>query len=233
MSRLEEIRQAEAQSHTAAYESYTLYAPGTWLSKPVKALRDLLPLYVQRNGLRVLDLGSGVGRNAIAAAMALPGSKVICVDILPMAIEKLLENAEEFGVSEQITGISGPVDGFRIEEIGYDIILAGSVLEHLDSKASALKKLAEIAAGIRPGGAVMIVMNTGVQEWDAVTGEAREPQFEVNLSPEEVRKLLGVYFGGWEVLTDQLTHQNYDVPRGERTVTISSEVVTFAARRTE
>lgn len=233
MSRLEEIRKAEAQSHTAAYERYTLYAPGTWLSRPVKALRDLLPLYVQRNGLRVLDLGSGVGRNAIAAAMALPGSKVICVDILPMAIEKLLENAEEFGVSEQIRGISGPVDGFRIEEKVYDIILAGSVLEHLDSKASALKKLAEIAAGIRPGGAVMIVMNTGVQEWDAVTGEAREPQFEVNLSPEEVRELLGVYFGGWEVLTDQLTHQNYDVPRGERTVTISSEVVTFAARRME
>ncbi len=231
MSRLEEIRRAEAQSHTAAYESYTLYAPGTWLSKPVKALRDLLPLYAERRGLRVLDLGSGVGRNAIAAARALPEAQVICVDILPMAIEKLLENAAQFGVAEQIMGISGPVDGFAMEENGYDIILAGSVLEHLDSKASAVKKLAEIAKGTRPGGAVMIVMNTGVREWDTVTGEKLEPQFEVNLSPEEVRGLLGAYFDGWEILTDRLTHQNYDVPRGERTVTISSEVVTFAARR--
>lgn len=231
MSRLEKIRQAEAQSHTAAYETYTLYAPGTWLSRPVKALTELLPLYTEHRGLSVLDLGSGVGRNAIAAALALPQSRVTCVDILPMAIEKLLENAESFGVSGQITGISGPVDAFSIEEEGYDMILAGSVLEHLDSRDSAAKKLSEIAKGIRPGGAVMIVMNTGVMEWDTQTMEAREPQFEVNLPTGEARGLLDVYFRGWEILTDRLTHQNYDVPRGERTVTISSEVVTFTARR--
>lgn len=231
MSRLEEIRQAEAQSHTAAYETYTLYAPGTWLSRPVKALTELLPLYAEQRGLKILDLGSGVGRNAIAVALALPQSRVTCVDILPLAIEKLLENAAQFGISEQITGISGSVDGFEIEENGYDIILAGSVLEHLDSKDSAAKKLSEIAKGIRPGGAVMIVMNTGVMEWDKQTMEAREPQFEVNLPTGEARGLLDVYFRGWKILTERLSHQNYDVPRGERTVTISSEVVTFAARR--
>ncbi|MBP3659798.1 MAG: GNAT family N-acetyltransferase, partial [Oscillospiraceae bacterium] len=44
-SRLTEIRRAEAQSHTAAYERLELYAPGSWLSKPVKALGALLPLY--------------------------------------------------------------------------------------------------------------------------------------------------------------------------------------------
>ena len=44
MSRLTEIREAEALSHTAAYETLELYAPGSWLSKPVKALGALLPL---------------------------------------------------------------------------------------------------------------------------------------------------------------------------------------------
>ena len=86
MNRLAQIRQAEAESHTAAYENLTLYAPGSWLSKPVKALEALLPLYESRAGLRVLDLGSGVGRNAIACARRLPGSAVECVDILPLAI---------------------------------------------------------------------------------------------------------------------------------------------------
>ena len=94
MSRLEAIRRAEAESHTAAYETLQLYAPGSWLSKPVKALEALLPLYADRKGLRVLDLGSGVGRNAIACARTLKGAQVTCVDILPMAIEKLMENAE-------------------------------------------------------------------------------------------------------------------------------------------
>ena len=146
MSRLREIREAEALSHTAAYETLELYAPGSWLSKPVRALEALLPLYEDKIGLRVLDLGSGVGRNAIACAQRLKDSTVECVDILPLAIEKLRENAEKLGVSEQITGSCGPVDGFEIERDGYDLILAASVLEHLDSSDGAGRKMQEIAA---------------------------------------------------------------------------------------
>lgn len=230
-SRLTEIRRAEAQSHTAAYESLELYAPGSWLSKPVKALGALLPLYAEKRGLRVLDLGSGVGRNAIACARELPGCTVECVDILPIAIEKLLENAEKMDVGESVRGIAAPVDGFEIQENGYDLILAASVLEHLDSRASAIRKMGQIARGIRPGGAAMILMNTGVREWDADTGEMLDAQFEVNLPPEEVRALLDDFFRGWEVLWDKCIHYEYPVPRGERVAVISSEVVTFTARR--
>ncbi len=231
MNRLEAIRRAEAESHTAAYESLTLYAPGSWLSKPVKALEALLPLYADREGLRVLDLGSGVGRNAIACARALKGAQVTCVDILPMAIEKLMENAETFGVDRQIQGIAAPVDGYPVELEGFDIILAGSVLEHLDSRASTLRTLDSICRGIRPGGAVMIVMNTGVKEWDVRTGETLDPQFEVNLPPEEARGLFADTFRGWEVLWDKTIHYEYEVPRGDRIAMISAEVVTYTARR--
>ena len=230
-TRLTEIRRAEAESHTAAYESLELYAPGSWLSKPVKALGALLPLYAGRPGLRVLDLGSGVGRNAIACARELPECSVECVDILPVAIEKLLENAEKMGVGDSIRGIAAPVDGFEIERNGYDLILAASVLEHLDARASVVRKLREIAAAIRPGGAVLIVMNTGVREWDSKTGEPLPPQFEVNLPPEEVRTLLGAAFRGWEILWDRCIHYEYQVPRRDRTAVISAEVVTFTARR--
>lgn len=231
MNRLARIRQAEAESHTAAYESLELYAPGSWLSKPVKALESLLPLYEAGTGLRCLDLGCGVGRNAIACARRLPGCTVECVDILPVATQKLRENAEKMGVSRQIRGITAPVDRFRVEPQGYDLILAASVLEHLDSKACAIRKLREIAGGIRPGGAVLLVMNTGVREWDAVTGEPMEAQFEVNLPPEEVRALLEEVFSGWEILWDRCIHYEYEVPRGGRNAEIHAEVVTFTARR--
>ena len=232
MNRLETIRRAEAESHTAAYERLTLYQPGSWLSKPIKALEALLPLYADREGLKVLDLGSGVGRNAIACARALKSAQVTCVDILPMAIEKLMENAETFGVSGQIQGISAPVDGYAIEPEGYDLILAGSVLEHLDSPESSRKTLDAISRGIRPGGAVLIVMNTGVREWDTETGAALDPQFEVNLPPEEACGLFADTFRGWEVLWDKTIHYEYEVPRGDRNAMIWAEVVTFAARRT-
>ena len=231
MIRLEKIRKAEADSHRASYENLELYAPGSWLSKPVKALEALLPEYEDRRGLRVLDLGSGVGRNAIACAQRLKDSTVECVDILRLAIEKLRENAERLGVSEQITGVCGPVDGFEIERDGYDLILAASVLEHLDSRDGAVRKMQEIADGIRPGGAVLIVMNTGVREWDVRTGEPLDPQFEVNLPPEEARGLFADTFRGWEVLWDKTIHYEYEVPRGERNAMISAEVVTFTARR--
>ena len=197
----------------------------------MKALEALLPLYTDREGLRVLDLGSGVGRNAIACARALKSAQVTCVDILPMAIEKLLENAETFGVDRQIQGIAAPVDGYPVEQEGYDLILAGSVLEHLDSTASTLRTLDSICRGIRPGGAVMIVMNTGVKEWDVRTGENLDPQFEVNLPPEEAHALFARTFRGWEVLWDKTIHYEYEVPRGDRIAMISAEVVTYTARR--
>ena len=231
MNRLEQIRKAEAESHTAAYESLQLYAPGSWLSKPVKALEALLPLYESRRGLRVLDLGSGVGRNAIACARRLPDSTVEWVDILPVASEKLRDNAEKLGVSRQIKGITAPVDGFRVEQSGYDLILAASVLEHLDSRESAVAKMKEIAGGVRPGGAVLLLMNTGVKEWDAQTGAALAAQFEVNLLPREVRALLAENFSGWEVLWDKCIHYEYEVPRSGRKALIHAEVVTFTARR--
>ena len=233
MNRLAQIRKAEAESHTAAYENLELYAPGSWLSKPVKALEALLPLYGSRRGLRVLDLGSGVGRNAIACAQRLPDSVVECVDILPVAIEKLLEYGEKLGVSRQIRGITAPVDGFSVTRDGYDIILAASVLEHLDSRESVERKLAEISLGIRPGGAVLIVMNTGVREWDTETGELLEPQFEVNLPPRDARALLEKTFPGWQILWDRCIHYEYEVPRGSRLAMICAEVVTFTARRPE
>ncbi len=225
---LEAIRRAEAQSHEAAYRELELYAPGSWLSGPVKALSGVLE--VLAGPVDALDLGSGVGRNAIAVAKALPGSTVTCVDILPIAIEKLRENAAAHGVAGSIRGILSPVDTFIIEEGRFDLILAASVLEHLDAPAACAAKVREIARGIRPGGAVLVVMNTGILEWDE-SGKPLPPQFEVNLPPQAAQELLDRAFSGWDILRRTCTHYRYSVPRGTRTVTIESEVITFAARR--
>ena len=233
MNRLDRIRKAEAESHTAAYENLTLYAPGSWLSKPVRALEVLLERYENRQGLRVLDLGSGVGRNAIACAQRLSDCVVECVDILPIAVEKLMENADRLGVSGKIRGVVAPVDGFSVPKSGYDMILAASVLEHLDSKISAERKLREIVGGIRSGGAVLIVMNTGVTECAVKSGAPLDPQFEVILPPDEARNLLADAFRGWEVLWDKCIHYEYEVPRGDGMALISAEVVTYVARRPE
>lgn len=102
--RLDLIRKAEAESHTQAYTSHSLFSPGSWLAKPVKTVMELLPLFEGYTNFRALDLGSGVGRNSIPVAQhfsSIP-CRVDCVDILELAIAKLNENAKQYGVENCI-----------------------------------------------------------------------------------------------------------------------------------
>jgi len=182
-----------------------------------------------------LDLGSGVGRNSIAIAKQFQGipCRVDCVDILELAIEKLMENAKRFGVEECIHGIVSPIEEFEIVPDTYDLILAVSALEHIDSKESFVKKLEEMREGIKPHGVVCLVVNSEVREKNKETGEELFPQFEVNLPTEELQKLLQKTFMGWEVLKSNVRGQQYDIPRDGCISEISTNVVTFVARRTK
>lgn len=230
MDRLQKIRRAEEKSHTQAYNAYALFTPGSWLANPVKTVLELIPLLEGRSGLRALDLGCGVGRNCIPIAKALD-AQVECVDILPLAIEKLEENAEIHGVSRNIRGIVSGIDAFPIQRNHYDLILAISALEHMDSAGSFTGKLREIRDSLLPGGIVCMIVNSGVEERDAETGESLHPQFEVNLPTAQMRQLLRTAFSGMGVIKETVVHQEYDISRGNSLSHLTSQVVTFVAQK--
>ena len=230
MEKLEHIRRAEAESHTQAYTQHALFEPGSWLAKPVKTVQECVERLQGREGLRVLDLGCGVGRNCIPVAQALD-AVVDCVDILPLAIEKLIENAAEYGVKDKINGIISGIDKFPIAENSYDLILAVSALEHMDGPESFTAKLQEIKSGLRPGGIVCLIVNSGVTEQDSSTGENLAPQFEVNLPTDDLLALLQSVFDGMEVLKQTVVHQEYDIPREKGLSHLNTDVVTFVACR--
>ena len=177
------IRQAEAASHTEAYSKHTLFSAGSWLAKPVKTVMDLLSLFEGYTVFRGLDLGSGVGRNCIPVAQCFKEipCRIDCVDILDLAIEKLKENARQYGVADNIHGIVSPMDDYEIKADSYDLIMAISALEHIESETAFEKKLLEIRDGLRTGGIACLIINSGVIERNSVTGEEQMPQFEVNL----------------------------------------------------
>ena len=230
---LAKIRESERKSHIEMYSNEELYKEGSWLRKPIKAVLDLLPLFENYKELHVLDLGSGVGRNSLAIAQyfsKIP-CRVECVDILDLAIEKLLDNAKEYGVETSVYGIVTPIENFVIKENDYDFILAVSALEHVDSKESLISKLKEINRGIRRNGIVCLIMNSEVSEKDKETGEVLEPQFEVNLSTKEMQEVLRQTFEGWEVLKDMVREQQYDVPREGKVSHLQTKVVTLIARK--
>lgn len=229
---LAQIRENERNSHKEIYSTEALYSGDSWLKKPVKTVTDLFPYFEAHTSLRVLDLGCGVGRNCIAIAQQFQDipCRIDCVDILDFAIETLQDNARKFGVSESIHGITCALEAYPIPENTYDLILAVSALEHVDSESSFRRKMAEIKDGVRKSGMVCLIINSGVREYDKQTGEAVDAQFEVNLPTESLQALLSEIFAGWEIVKSTVREQRYDIPRGARICDLHSNVVTYVAK---
>ena len=231
--RLKRIRESERKSHEEIYTDEKLYATDSWLKKPIKTVRDIMPLFAEYEKLRVLDLGCGVGRNSIYVAECFKDKDCVveCVDLLEIAIEKLQENAREREVETSIRGIQKSIEEYAIGEASYDFIMAVSALEHIDTEESFQKKLAEIRDGLRDKGVVCLVINSEVREKNADTGEVVDAQFEVNLPTETMQQYLKEVFEGWSVLKTTVSAQEYDIPREEFVSRLNTNVVTFVARK--
>lgn len=233
MESINQIRQAEAASHTDTYTFHKLFAPGSWMAKPVKTVLDLLPYYAAYSQFHGLDLGCGVGRNCIPIAQQLHDipCRIDCVDILPLAIEKLQENAHHYYVSGTIHGIVSSIDDYTIARDSYDLILAISALEHVAGKDIFLSKLTDIYRGLRSGGIACLVINTDVHEQEKTSREPLVPQFEVNLPTEEMLRLLQEVFHGWPVIRQTVVPQRYNIPRESGLSDLETNVVTWVVRK--
>lgn len=234
-NRLQQIREAEKESHTQMYTEHTLYSEGGWLSKPIRTVLDLLPLFEGYQDLRILDLGAGVGRNCIPFAQkyrTIP-CRIDCVDILELATRILRENAQAYGVSSSVFGITSPIEAYPILPNEYDLIMAVSSLEHVESEELFWKKAMEIRTGIRRNGIVCLVINSNVVERDPSTGKELPPQFEVNLTTEALQTGLKDLFEGLQELKSTVVHQNYAIPRGENTVELETDVVTYVVKNVQ
>ena len=230
---IEDIRKKGSESHLKMYSENELFTGDGWLCKPVKTVMDLLPIFADKEDITVLDLGCGVGRNSIAIAQNFSGKRCVidCVDILDYAIEKLSDNAKKYAVERSINGIVSPIDDFRIKSGHYDLIIAVSALEHMNSEESFKRKLFEIRDGLNLGGVVCIIMNSEITETDLFSNEPLLPQFEINIEAEKLWVLLREVFKGFEVLKETVKEQSYEVPRDSITALLKTKVVTFTVKR--
>ena len=231
--RVVQIRESEKKSHSEIYLKEKLYDTDGWLSKPIKTVREICTLFSDCQNIRVLDLGAGVGRNSIYLAEEFKSKECLidCVDFLDIAIDKLNQNAMEHDVSRHINGIVESIEEYAIAPDTYDLIMAVSALEHVDSEAAFVKKLEEIKHGIKNAGIACLVMNSEIREVNADTYEELEPQFEVNMTTEKMNSLIENTFKDWKVIKKSVVKQEYEIPRNGVTSKLSTNVITFVVRK--
>ena len=231
--RIKAIRESEKRSHIEMYSNEELYKTDSWLRKPIKTIIELMPLFEAYKQLKVLDLGCGVGRNCISIAKLYDhiDCMIECVDILPLAIEKLYSNAKEYGVADNIHGAVSTIEDYTIKDGYFDLVIAVSALEHVAEERNFVAKLNEIRDGVRENGIACLVINSDVHEYSKATGEPQAAQFEVNLPTTELQGILSSVFAGWSILKSSVREQRYDIPRENGISDLTTSVVTYVVRK--
>lgn len=233
MDRVANIRSEEKKYHDSCYDTYNLFEPGSWLHRPVKTVINLLDKYKDQEYLCVLDLGSGIGRNSIpiAESMKNRNGRVVCVDLLESAIDKLHSYSQEFGVEQYIATRLSDIEQFIIEQNEYDMIVAVSALEHVSSERALERKLNEMNIGTKTNGSNCIIIGSNIREINLENGQELDPMFEVNISTERMMSLLDQQYVGWEVKEKFVKQLEYEIDRDGQPVKLTSDCITFVAKK--
>lgn len=197
----QKARQSTKQYHAELYQKDILYKKGTWLEKPEKDILEIGEKLQDKNNIRILDLGSGIGRNAIPLVQMLQKNKVMieCVDYLEIAIKKLNEYAQKFRVKKHINGHILPVEDFTIKQNSYDFIISHGVLAHVKNKNTLLRVLRDIRNGVKKEGYVYLAIASGLKEKETDTQKKLIPLVEVSLETKELINIYKKIFSDWKI----------------------------------
>jgi SAM-dependent methyltransferase len=124
------------------------YARSTraWFNKEYR-FRVLGPLH----GHRVLDVGCGMGDNAILLALA--GGEVTGVDVSPRSIEVAERRARASGLPRLPRFVCAPIESADLPERRFDVIWVDGLLHHVIPELDLV--LARLRILARPGARVM------------------------------------------------------------------------------
>jgi tellurite methyltransferase len=186
--------------HQEFYSRHDLDEDGTWLGKPSKFVMRSLR-HLPDGPVTVYDLGAGVGRHALPIAEAVAdGSTVIGVDFLPMANEKLLENAAEAGV--EVEAVTADLEEFDLPAEAADLIFGISALEHVSSLQAFEDLLHRLKVGTKHGGLHCLEIFYDRYEVE-MTGVVRPALVEFPLSQDDLVAVIDRVYGDWERLEEK------------------------------
>lgn len=184
------------------HELYGSVAPSdSWLLKPSPFVVHSLDALAGTAPVVVYDLGCGVGRHAIPLARAVPaGSRVVGVDLLPIAIDGLLANARDAGVDDRIESVVADLESVDLPPRSADLIVGCSALEHVSSLQALEALIERCQRATKIGGLNCLILTADRVEIDQL-GRVRPALVEFALTGSELDELLGRrYTSSWEWL---------------------------------
>lgn len=214
--------------HREFYSRHALDEPGTWLHKPSKlVLRALEQL--PEGPVTVYDLGAGVGRHTLPIAAAVPeGSRVIGVDLLPLANEKLLQNAAKAGVV--VEAVQADLEEFKLPTETADLVVGISALEHVSSLQAFEDLLRRVQDGTKPGGLHCLEVFYDRYEIE-MTGVVRPALVEFPLTREELDDVIDRLYEGWTRLEEKHGTGTVDESRDGEPYKLKSSNLRLLARK--
>ncbi|MNH95532.1 arsenite S-adenosylmethyltransferase [compost metagenome] len=233
-AKFEEARKAEETYHSKLYNEKEILEPGTWMSEPIPLVMELQDRLLQyKKDIVIMDLGSGAGRNTIPLALKLKGSssRVIGIDLLDEAVNKLRENAAEYGVEQLVEAQKGDAEHTDFGDEEYDYIIACGCLEHVSSEEAFVQVLERMKQGTRLGGIHCFGMNTNIQEVEMNSGKELETLIELNLSSTKAVQILERVYQDWNVLEQKAVLQSIEEEKYEVPSEFRAQSITFAAQR--
>lgn len=157
-----------------------------------------------RSAARIADLGCGHGRHALFAASH--GAEVTAVDHNQVAIDRLMQKAEELRVP--VSAIRHDIaEWLKTPRVGeFDGLVCFDVLHHLSSSVQAIRRVLRTMGGlVRPGGVILVTLLSQVHY-----GLGMIPDGRLMVSAERAEAILESVFRSAHVLAAKRKHRTID-----------------------